>query len=297
MLDSAIKTFLTTAKEGSFSRAAAKLYLSPNAVKKRVTQLERQTGILLFDRTTKGLGLTKAGQALYEEFSRLDLQADAALQRARQLQQQQQGQLRIGLSTAFSDFFLTNRWYEIRQRCQQVRLSFFGSGKEEAEQLLRNVGKTIDLAVEVYDPCRARQFGLHAQQISCHRFCIGVPAGAPVLAGEGQLADLKKLAGQSLCLLVPGRARCFDQARQVLAAQCPETRLVDLEEYSIRTVSGCLSQGSYVLVTENMTDLFPFYSFPPLEHGSCCFGIFSSAAPGKREQEFIRQVLCAPGIL
>lgn len=301
MFDRAIKTFLTAAKEGSFNRAAEKLYLSPNGVKKRITQLEQQINVILFDRTAKGLSLTNAGQALYEEFSRLDLQAEAALQRARQLQQQENGQLRIGISTVFSDFFLTNQWYEIRQHYRQVHLSFFGSRKEEAEELLRNVGKTIDLAVELYEPAWAKQFALHAQPVSSHRFCIGVPAGeplpikAPAAPGEPAFVDQKKLAGSTLCLLAPGRAPCFDEVRAALLAQCPTIQPVDLEEYSIRTISSCLSQGSHVLMTENMTDLFPFYSFPMLAQAPRCrFGIFSAAHPGKQEKEFIRQVLHVP---
>lgn len=292
MFDSEMKTFLTTAKKGSFNRAAEQLYLSPNAVKKRITQLEQQIGVTLFQRTPKGLFLTNAGQALYEDFSRLALQAETSLQRARAMQQEEERQLCIGVSTAFSDFFLTNRWYEIRQQYHQIRLSFFGNRREDTDELLRSVGKTIDLAVEIYDPLEAKRFSLCTKQISCYRFCIGIPAGEPV---SGENLSFASLAGRQLCLLTQGRARYFDRVRAKLLAQYPEIQLIELAEYSIRTIASCMAQGRYVLMTENMVSLFPFYSFAFLNEDDCCpFGLFFSADAGKQEREFIHQILYAP---
>ena len=61
MYDQYLKTFICGAECGSFTKAAELLYLSPNAVKKRIGSLEESTGISLFERTLKGEKLTSAG--------------------------------------------------------------------------------------------------------------------------------------------------------------------------------------------------------------------------------------------
>lgn len=57
-----LQAFTTTARFGSISRAAESLHLTQSAVSKQVQELERWTGIALFERVRKRLSLTPAGQ-------------------------------------------------------------------------------------------------------------------------------------------------------------------------------------------------------------------------------------------
>ncbi|MFC6276925.1 LysR family transcriptional regulator [Psittacicella hinzii] len=67
-----IRSFLTAANTGSFTKAAEALSLTPSAVSKNVSALEKSLGVRLFNRTTRSLSLTAEGL----EYSR---QAQAAL--------------------------------------------------------------------------------------------------------------------------------------------------------------------------------------------------------------------------
>jgi len=67
MYNHQLDTFLLTAKVGSFSAAAEKLYISPSAVNQQITALETNLGTKLFERTHHGLKLTPAGKALLDE--------------------------------------------------------------------------------------------------------------------------------------------------------------------------------------------------------------------------------------
>lgn len=64
MIRSHLKTFLTVCEEGSFSKAAAVLYISPSAVLQQIKSLEDDLGASLFLRTSKGVVLTPAGEHL-----------------------------------------------------------------------------------------------------------------------------------------------------------------------------------------------------------------------------------------
>ncbi|MEX2693004.1 LysR family transcriptional regulator [Rhizobium mongolense] len=56
-----LESFVRSAESGSFSLAARRLALTPAAVSRNVAQLERNLGVRLFQRSTRGLTLTEAG--------------------------------------------------------------------------------------------------------------------------------------------------------------------------------------------------------------------------------------------
>jgi len=57
-----LESFVRSAEGGSFSVAARRLALTPAAVSRNVAQLERNLGVRLFQRSTRGLTLTEAGE-------------------------------------------------------------------------------------------------------------------------------------------------------------------------------------------------------------------------------------------
>jgi DNA-binding transcriptional LysR family regulator len=70
--------FVAVADAGGFARAAERLHASAPAVTRTVAALEARLGARLFQRTTRSLRLTEAGQRLLEPARRLLADADAA---------------------------------------------------------------------------------------------------------------------------------------------------------------------------------------------------------------------------
>src|SRR4051794_6126153 len=56
--------FITIAREGSFTRAAAKLGVSQPALSHRIRAMEERLGLRLLTRTTRSVSPTEAGQRL-----------------------------------------------------------------------------------------------------------------------------------------------------------------------------------------------------------------------------------------
>jgi DNA-binding transcriptional LysR family regulator len=62
-----LATFVAVAEEGSFTRAADRLHVVQSAVSAGVRNLEKEFGVMLFDRSTHSVRLTDAGRALLPE--------------------------------------------------------------------------------------------------------------------------------------------------------------------------------------------------------------------------------------
>lgn len=61
-----IATFIAVAEKKGVSAAAVKLGVSPFAVSQTIRSLERRVGLALFNRNTRGVSLTEAGENYFQ---------------------------------------------------------------------------------------------------------------------------------------------------------------------------------------------------------------------------------------
>lgn len=95
-----LEHLIAVAEEGSFTRAAARLHLSQQALSTSIRVLEREVGVPLLERTATGVSLLPAGDALVEDARVLRGAARSALQRARRIGRGETEMLRLGHTPA-----------------------------------------------------------------------------------------------------------------------------------------------------------------------------------------------------
>ena len=95
-----LRAFVAVAEELNFTHAAERLHLGQQAVSKTVSQLERELGVELLERTTREVRLTAAGVALLARGRDALLAADAAFAAARNVGRGLAGTVRVGISPA-----------------------------------------------------------------------------------------------------------------------------------------------------------------------------------------------------
>ena len=57
-----LKYIVTVAEAGTFSKAAKMLFLSQPSLTKAIKELEKEMDIIIFDRTNKGVSVSKEGE-------------------------------------------------------------------------------------------------------------------------------------------------------------------------------------------------------------------------------------------
>ncbi|MDJ0732455.1 MAG: LysR family transcriptional regulator [Crocosphaera sp.] len=94
-----LKTFVTVADEGHLTRAAERLNTSQPAISAHIKALESELGIVLFDRTPKGMRLTTHGEMLKEKAEKILKASDELKFTAETIKDVLTGDVRLGLHT------------------------------------------------------------------------------------------------------------------------------------------------------------------------------------------------------
>ncbi|MCP1607457.1 LysR family transcriptional regulator [Pseudomonas citronellolis] len=90
-----LQAFVTVAREGSFTRAAARLGVSQSAVSQVVSALEARLKIRLLTRTTRSVSLTSAGERLFQAIGYRFDEIEAELDALTELRDKPAGTVRI----------------------------------------------------------------------------------------------------------------------------------------------------------------------------------------------------------
>ena len=93
-----LEAFVHVAESGSFSAAAERLHVTQPAVSKRIAQLEDNLGCRLFDRISRTVYLTEAGQELLPRATRILADIRETLQAISDLSGDVAGGLRLAIS-------------------------------------------------------------------------------------------------------------------------------------------------------------------------------------------------------
>ena len=166
-----LKGFEAAARQLSFTRAAAELFLTQSALSRQMQTLEEQIGIALFERRHRELRLTAAGQMLQPVARRvLDDMAQAV---AKILREQTAQPLTIATNQPFASIWLIPRLARFRAR--YPAMDVFISADNRIVDLDR---ERIDLAVRycteaMVPPGSVRLFGERL-----------VPVCSPALAAD-----------------------------------------------------------------------------------------------------------------
>lgn len=117
-----LAAFVAVAREGSFTRAAAQLGVTPSALSHAIRGLEERVGIRLLNRTTRSVTTTEAGQRLREQMEAHLLGIQSALDQIGELRDTPSGTVRINAGAHAIETLLWPRLKPLLAKYPDIRL-------------------------------------------------------------------------------------------------------------------------------------------------------------------------------
>jgi DNA-binding transcriptional LysR family regulator len=172
----AARAFVSAAELRSFSKAANELAIKTSTVSRYVSELERDLGIALFNRSTRGLVLTEGGRVFLDQVL-VALQAlDVARDATSSLNRTPQGVLRITMPSAFGHRHVVPHLPRFIERYPEIDLDLVVT-----DETLNLIDAGIDLAIRIGvlpdSTLMARKLAPH-RRIACasHAWLNGIEA-------------------------------------------------------------------------------------------------------------------------
>ena len=136
--------FALVAESNSFARAAQRLQMPRSTVSRRVTELEKQLGVRLIERSTRSLRLTDVGTEVLEHAQRTAELSEAVSNLASNHSVRVSGTLRISAPPTISDSLLAPLIVRFQEAYPDVRVQVFTT-----DRILPQIAEGIHLAFRV----------------------------------------------------------------------------------------------------------------------------------------------------
>ncbi|WP_318216947.1 LysR family transcriptional regulator [Streptomyces sp. SCL15-6] len=203
---------LAVAETASFTRAAERCHIVQSALSHQVARLEKELGARLFERTSRRVRLTAAGEAFLPAARQALEAAERARAEVAAATGEIRGRLTVGSIPTVAAVDLPAVLRDYRRRFPQVRISLRAGSSERLVEQVRD--GTLDAAFLGVQP-GFRLEGVHDEELA-HGRHVAVVAPDHPLAAEDEV-DLQLLAGEVFVDFAEGSA-ARAQSDQAFAA-------------------------------------------------------------------------------
>lgn len=209
-----IQAFLAVVESGSFAMAAARLHLSQTAVSHRMRKLEESLGVALVVRTSRGIALTEAGNALLPRARSAVQQLEVSFDDVRRHGQDATRWVAFGCLPTVSASILVPLLRRAAERFPQVQVRLFDSSPVEVAELVQAGTAAFGITLAQGVPEK-----LSAQPIAREPFVLACPADHP-FAARTSIAWGELLAQPMIRISLPsGNSMTIDDALGPLREQ------------------------------------------------------------------------------
>jgi len=199
--------FLVLAETGSFRRTAAQVHLSQSAVSGVIARLADALGTRLFDRTTRSVHLTAAGQVFVEQAKLLNAQTHEAVQRVLHITQIQSGKVSLAALPSLAATVVPRVMARYAEQHPEIALQLHDTLSGPAFDLVR--AGTVDFALTAANPDYA---DLDYTPLSADGFVLLIPLNHRLAKGKTPLNWLQVAELTHISMPLPASVRQYANA-------------------------------------------------------------------------------------
>ena len=146
-----LRYLLAVADHGGFTRAAEALHVSQPTLSQQIRQLEESLGVDLFDRTSRSVKPTDAGQAYIECARRVLVELEAGKRALHDVKDLSRGSLRLAMTPTFMAYLVGSLVRDYVARYPGIHLEIFELSMDDIEAGLAD--DSLDIAI-AFKPVR-----------------------------------------------------------------------------------------------------------------------------------------------
>lgn len=291
MYNPQLETFLRVADAGSFNKAAELSYITPTAVIKQINLLEANLGVQLFERTHRGLKLTKAGMSLYSDAKYVIQYCKDSVTRAKNAMQEGDNVIRIGTSPMTPAGVLVELWPKIHERCLEIKFQLvpFENTPENAREILKNLGQHIDVVAGIFDDTMLNVRNCAGFEISRQPICCAVSIHHRL--ADKNILSVEDLYGERLMLMHRNWSHYVDVLRDDIWQNHSQIQIVDFDFYSVDVFNRCENSNDVLMAVRAWDNVHPLLKVIPVEwNHSIPYGLLHSPEPSETVKQFLAAI-------
>jgi LysR family hydrogen peroxide-inducible transcriptional activator len=252
---------LQIAAERNFSRAAEKLHIAQPSLSQQLSKLEKEIGVLLFQRNTNSVELTHAGALFMEKAQKIIDMIEQLTQEMDDISQMRKGKLIVGSLPITGAHILPLVLPVFQARFPEIEIVLVEETTANLEHFA--VGGQTDiclLSLPVQEP------SLTYQTLIEEEICLAVPPQHPLAHQKGNDEDftveLQSLREEPFIVLKKGQG--FRQIALDLCQQAGFAPKIVFESGNIETVQSLVAAGMGVAFVPHMVARSEWSQFAPI---------------------------------
>ena len=201
-----IDTTLVLGRTLNFRQAAAQLHLSQSALSTQIQRIEEALGVKLFDRTTRTVRLTAAGEVFMQQAAGLQVAFRDAIAAVSSITSAEQGQVSVAALPSLAARLLPRVLMTYRQAHPHVALKVRDTLSGPAFDLVR--AGEVDFALTAADPQHA---DLHYVPLMSDSFLLLIPEGHALAKARGPLRWADTASAEHVSMVQPSSVRQYTE--------------------------------------------------------------------------------------
>lgn len=258
MHSDSLVVFTKVVEYKSFNAASRVLYMSPVAIRKHIDKLEKELGVSLFKRSSKGVILTEKGEILYAAVKKMQEIYDECLIK---LNGNRKSKIRVGLSRHFllGNTDIVFKWL-FDNNNYQVDIVEIDESYCFVEDNLDKLGKQVDILIG----SSVEELDKHYQQTIITSIKPGLLVPKTHMLAKNKIITIKDIKDSNVYVNGACSCREINEVIQILKDNS-NVIMIDKENDLANMYQDCIKDNNLLFCTNYLSTDFIGASIIPLD--------------------------------
>lgn len=273
------------AETKSFTKAAECLFVSRPALTRQISELEKELGFRIFERTYEGIVPTKVGSRFLAGLKEIDDLYEELLFQCREEAGCLKNSLVIGTLSNFPSILIPGICMEFKKMHPETQLIFKDYSVHDFFRKLTE--GSMDLTVEYLEAYYHISYSeVETFHLMDSKYHCGVSVNDPL--AEKKVITFEDLRGRKLMMYRKGISVTDDLLRSYLIKHEPEITIYDIDEYSSSLANYCQIENVVILFYANHQGMEGVKTIPTNWDYQIPFGLAYRKPKSKLIKEFLK---------